>query len=167
MQISSKNDGEYDKAVKYLRDALAEETDVEEQETLYSRISLIELAAGRMSSALTAAKAALAIEDGTSSDNGIAYFVYSQAIAASADGCPDFSGQTVYWAAYDVMNKAIQNFTADESSYMTPAKSLRTAYSKFFPSTEEIFFNELPKGSEYKITCGVAKGMTTLVRTRD
>ncbi len=161
------NEGQYDKAVKYLRDALAEETDMEEQEKLYSRIALIELAAGRMSSALTAAKAALAIEDGTKSDNGIAYFIYGQAIAASADGCPDFTGQTVYWAAYDMMNKAIQNFTADEASYMSPAKSLRSAYEKFFPSTEEIFFNELPKGSEFTITCGIAKGMKTLVRTRD
>ncbi|MFR9651929.1 MAG: enzyme of heme biosynthesis [Rikenellaceae bacterium] len=161
------NRGEYDKAVKYLRDALAEEQDIEEQELLYSRIALIKMAANQMSEALTAARAALAIADGTDSDNGIAYFVLAQAIAASADSCPDFSGQTVYWAAYDTMNKAINNFSADEKSYVQPAKNLLNAYKKFFPTTEECFFNEIPKGSQYTITCGIAKGKTTIVRTRD
>lgn len=161
------NNGEYAKAVKYLQDALAEEQDINEQELLYSRIALIKMAANQMNEALTAARAALAIADGTDSDNGIAYFVIAQAIAASADSCPDFSGQAVYWAAYDTMNKAINNFSSDEKSYIEPAKALLAAYKKFFPSTEECFFNEIPKGSQYTITCGVAKGTKTIVRTRD
>ncbi len=161
------NSGDYEKAVKYLRDALAAETDMEEQETLYSRIALIELARGRMGEALTAANAALAIADGTEKDNGVALFIKAQAYGASAEKCADLQGQIAYLAAYDMMQRALANFSSDESSYISPAKALAAQYKAFFPTKEECFFNEIELNSTVKVECGVAKGVSTVVRTRD
>ncbi len=161
------NDGEYDKAVKYLRDALAEETDMEEQEVLYARIALIEMAASRMSEALTAARASLAIEDDTIADNGIALFVIAQCYAASAANCPDLKGQIAYLAAYDAMQRAVANFTEEEASYKEHATTMMGQYRAYFPTSEECFFNEITKGSSYTVDCGVAAGTVTTIRTRD
>ncbi len=161
------NSGDYDKASKYLRDALAAETDMEEQEVLYARISLVELAAGHMDAALKAARASIATADGTESDNGVAFFVMAQCYGASAEKCSGFEGQVAYLAAYDVMQKALANFTADEASYKGPASSLATNYKAYFPTSEECFFNEIEKGAPYKVPCGAAAGTMTIIRTRD
>ncbi len=161
------NDGDFDKASKYLRDALEAETDVEEQEKLYSRIALIELGANRSVAALEAARKAVAVEDGTRSDNGIALFVIAQCYGTSAANCPDFSGQVAYLAAYDAMQAAISNFSADESNYKAPATALLGQYKAYFPTKEECFFNEIALGSSITVTCGAAKGVSTTVRTRD
>ncbi|MFI3248095.1 MAG: enzyme of heme biosynthesis [Rikenellaceae bacterium] len=161
------NDGEYEKAVKYLTDALAAETDMEEQEALYARIALIQMAASNMSEALTAARASLAIEDDTIADNGIALFVIAQCYAASAANCPDFKGQIAYLAAYDAMQRAINNFTEEEATYKEHATTMMNQYRAYFPTSEECFFNEVAKGSSYKVDCGVAAGTMTTIRTRD
>ncbi len=161
------NGGDYDKASKYLRDALAAETDLEEQEALNARISLIELAAGRMSEALVAARASLDTADGTLKDNGIALFVIAQGYGASAEKCADIEAAVAYLAAYDMMEKALANFSAEEESYKAPAKALLANYKAYFPTKEECFFNEIEVGSSRKVACGIAKGVETKVRTRD
>lgn len=161
------NDGELTKASKYLRDALESATDMEEQERLYSRIALVELGAERMAAALEAAKASVAIADGTLTDNGVALFVIAQCYGTSAASCPDLSGQIAYLAAYDAMQKAIKNFSADEANYKTPATALLAQYKAYFPTKEECFFNELTLGSQVTVECGAAKGISTEIRTRD
>ncbi len=161
-------DGEYEKAAKYLRDALATETDLEQQEQLQTRIALVEYAASNMAAAMKAASAALATNDGTTSDNGIAMFIIAQCYAADAPSCPDeLKGRAAYWAASDMMRKALANFTADEATYKQHAQSMLQTYRENFPSAEDCFFQELPKGSDYTIKCGLAAGTTTKVRTRD
>ncbi len=161
------NDGDFDKASKYLRDAMAAESDVEEKEALLARIALIELAANRMDAALTAAKASLATADGTESDNGIALFVIAQCYGASAAKFNDIKGQIAYLAAYDMMARAVKNFSADEQAYKAPATAMLAQFKAFFPTTEECFFNEVEKGSTVKVEVGVAAGVSTVVRTRD
>ncbi|MFI3269259.1 MAG: enzyme of heme biosynthesis [Rikenellaceae bacterium] len=161
------NNGEYDKASKYLRDALAAETDIEEQEALLARISLIELAAGRMGEALKAARKSLATADGTEADNGIALFVIAQCYGASAASCHDFESQVAYLAAYDMMQKALANFSAEEESYKKPAATMAANYKAYFPTKEECFFNEIETGAPYKVPCGAAAGSMTIIRTRD
>ncbi len=161
------NAGEYDKASKYLRDALAAETDIEEQEALYARIALIELAANRMGEALKAARASVAIADDTLSDNGIALFVIAQCYGSSAASCHDFESQVGYLAAYDMMQKALANFSAEEEGYKKPAAAMAANYKAYFPTKEECFFNEIETGAPYKVPCGAAAGTMTVIRTRD
>ncbi|MFI3259886.1 MAG: enzyme of heme biosynthesis [Rikenellaceae bacterium] len=161
------NEGDYSKASRYLRDALAETSDLEEQEQLYSRIALIELAASNNSEALKAAKAALAVADGTRKDNGVALFIIGQIYGTSAASCEGLTGQIAYLAAYDVMAEAIANFSADEQKYKAPATALLAQFQAFFPTKEECFFNEIEIGSSVTVECGAAKGLSTKVRTRD
>ncbi len=159
-------EGDYEKAAKYLRDALEAEQDVEEREALYARIALIEMAANRMAAAATAARESINTPDDTKADNGIAYFVLAQCYAAAAAGCPGFAGQTAYWAAYDTMSLALANFTADEAEYRDVAQQSLNAYPSYFPSQEDCFFNELSNGDSYRVTCGAASGVNTTVRVR-
>ncbi len=161
------NEGDFAKASKYLTDALAQEEDVEAKEVLYSRIALVEVAASRMAEAAKAARAAIATEDDDKSDNGIAFFALAQAYAASASSCGEaFDRQTVYWAAYDAMQNALANFSADESQYVEPAKQMLAVYASNFPSAEECFFNEVTEGTTHAIKCGIASGVRSTVRIR-
>ncbi len=160
------NQANYEKATLYLTEALASEEDVEAREALLSRISLVRFAADDLSSALKYANEAISTDDGTLSDNGVALFVKAQCYARSVAGCGDFACMAVYWAAYDVMNQAINNFSSDESAYLEPAKSLASSYRSVFPTQEECFFNEVAEGSSFRISRGTATGVTTTVRYR-
>lgn len=160
------NDKQYDKASKYLRDALAVEKDAEEQEALNARIALVELAAGRNSAALAAARASIATPDGTTADNGIALFVIAQIYATSAANCQGFDRNIAYLAAYDAAQRAISNLSADEQDYKAPAQNLAATCRQYFPTTEECFFNEVKAGAQQRVNCGAAAGTTTTIRTR-
>ncbi|MFI3286488.1 MAG: tetratricopeptide repeat protein [Rikenellaceae bacterium] len=160
------NQGDYDKAAKYLTDAIAAEEDVELREALLGRLSLIKLAAGDISEALKAANESIRTEDDTLSDNGVALFVKAQCYARSIGSCGEFACLAAYWAAYDVMNQAIANFSAEEEPYLEPAKSMASSYRNYFPTQEECFFNEVNEGSSYRVSHGAAAGVTTTVRYR-
>ncbi len=158
---------EYDKAARYLRDALQVEEDMEQRELLNARIALIELAANRPSAAAIAARESINTPDGTKSDNGIGYFVLAQCYAAAAADCGGFEGQATYWAAYDVIALAIANLTGEgESEYRSIARQMQASYAAFFPSSEECFFREIKEGDPYTIKCGLATGLQTTVRVR-
>lgn len=160
------NEGNYDKSLKYLREALAVETNADERESLYVKIALVELVANRTGAAAEAARQAININ----ADNGLAYFVLAQCYASGAGACAGIGGQAVYWAAYDTMQQAIQLLSnskeADAASYVKNAQSSANAYRYRFPTAEECFFNELAEGSRYKVACGPAAGVTTTVRFR-
>ncbi len=157
---------EYDKASKYLRDALEAETDVEQREMLNARIALIEMAANRMDSAAAAARESINTPDDTKSDNGIGYFVLAQCYAAAAASCSGFDGQATYWAAYDTMALALANFASDEAEYKSVANQIIASYAAYFPSAEECFFSEVKEGDTFTIKCGIATGINTKVRPR-
>ncbi|MFR9526791.1 MAG: enzyme of heme biosynthesis [Rikenellaceae bacterium] len=160
------NDADYTKASMYLYEALAVEEDIEEREKLLSRISLVKFAAEEYSEALKVASEAIATDDGTLSDNGVALFVKAQCYARSVGSCADFACMAVYWAAYDVMQQAIANFTSDEAAYLEPAKAMAASYRSAFPTQEECFFNEVGEGSSYRVNHGVVSGVSTTVRYR-
>lgn len=153
--------GYFDKATRYLREALASETDPAEQELLYVRISMVELAAHRIAAAAEAARQAKALNP----ENGFAYFILGQCYAASAANCPGLAGQAAYWAAYDAMSQAASLLEGD-SSYQQSAQASMASYRKGFPTTEECFFNELKEGDRYTVNCGAATGVVTTVRPR-
>lgn len=152
--------GDYDKATKYLSEALATETDPAEREKLYVRIALVELVSNDMSGAASAARKAIEMNP----SNGQAYFVLAQCYNASAGACGDFPGQA-FWAAYDTMAKAVELLPSD-SEYLPHAKAALAGYRSRFPTAEECFFNELKEGTRYTVTCGMASGVSTTVRAR-
>ena len=153
--------GEYDKAIKYLNEALAAEEDNAEREKLLVRISLIDLVANNYSGAVAAARQVRELNP----ENGVAYFVLAQCYAASASACGGFAGQATFWAAYDTMAQAV-NLLENDPEYLPTAQSALKTYRAHFPTSEECFFNELKEGQRYTVSCGTAAGVSTTVRYR-
>ena len=150
---------EFDKAMKYLNEALAAETDNAERAKLYTRIGLISIQTGAHSNAMNAAKEIKTLEP----TNGYAPYIMAQCYAATASG--DFSAQAGYWAAYDTMNQAIE-LLGSEPAIQEAAKKMASAYRGSFPTKEECFFNEVSAGARYTVTKGFASGVSTTVRYR-
>ena len=150
---------EFDKAMKYLNEALAAETDNAERAKLYTRIGLISIQTGDHSNAMNAAKEIKTLQP----ENGYAPYIMAQCYAASASG--DFTAQAGYWAAYDTMNQAIELLGA-EPAIQEAAKKMASAYRGSFPTKEECFFNEVTAGARYTVTKGFASGVSTTVRYR-
>ncbi|MEG2613471.1 MAG: enzyme of heme biosynthesis [Alistipes sp.] len=153
----------YDKAVKYLNEALAVEKVTAKREELLSRIALVELVANHISSAASSARQTINLNP----ENGLAYFVLAQCYASSASGCAGLEGQAAYWAAYDTMSKAV-NFMNEEqeTSFGQSARVSMAGYRNRFPTSEECFFAELKEGQRYTVACGIASGVATTVRCR-
>ena len=153
------NRSEFEKAMKYLNEALAAETVSAEKEKLYVRIALISMQMGNQSDAMAAAKEIKALNP----ENGYAYYIMGQCYASSASG--DFEGQACFWAAYDTMSKAVE-LLGSEPQILEAAKKMMSAYRGSFPTKEECFFNELADGSSFTVNCGFASGVRTTVRSR-
>ena len=155
------NRGENDKALKYLREALAVEADPARKEPLYVQIALIEISNQNYSAAAEAARELRGINP----ENGYSYFILGQCYASTP--CPEdkVGGTTVFWAAYDAMAQAA-NLLKDEPEVLKAAQQLMNAYRAAFPPQEQCFFAELAQGDRYTVLCGFAKGQTTTVRYR-
>lgn len=153
--------GDYDKAKKYLNEALSVEQDTAERQLLLVRIALIGLVSNDIQGAAAAARQARDLNP----EDGVPYYVLAQCYGLSAPHCSGFAGPATFWAAYDTMAKAIELLPKD-SEYLESAKTSLNAFRNRFPTSEECFFNELKEGARYTVTCGTAAGVTTTVRPR-
>ena len=153
--------GDYTKAMKYLNEALAVETDPAERQLLLVRMALVGLVSNDIQGAASAARQARDLNP----EDGVPYFVLAQCYGISAAHCEGFAGPATFWAAYDTMAKAVELLPSD-SEYLEHAKSALSTFRNNFPSSEECFFNELQSGARYTVTCGTAAGVTTTVRPR-
>ena len=153
--------GDYAKAIKYLNEALAVETDPAERQLLLVRMALVGLVSNDIQGAASAARQARDLNP----EDGVPYFVLAQCYGISAAHCEGFAGPATFWAAYDTMAKAVELLPSD-SEYREPAKTSMNAFRSRFPTSEECFFNELQAGSRYTVTCGTAAGVVTSVRPR-
>lgn len=152
---------ENDKALKYLREALAVEADPAKKESLYAQIAIIELSTSNYTAAATAARALHAINP----QNGYSYFVLGQCYASSSCASDGIGGASVYWAAYDAMTQAVE-LLSHEPEVQRVARQLAGAYRSAFPTQETCFFAELSAGQGYTVRCGFASGKATTVRYR-
>ena len=156
------NKKEFDKAKFYLNEAIQVETEPAERVKLYVRVAVVELAAQKFAESAAAAKEAIAIDP----ENGYAYFILAQTYAQGNDSCAaGFSRDATFWAAYDTMNKAVSLLDA-QPDVKADAQKIMATYKNYFPTSEECFFRELNPGNSYTVDCGVARGVTTVVRYR-
>ena len=153
--------GDYTKAMKYLNEALAVETDPAERQLLLVRMALVGLVSNDIQGAASAARQARDLNP----EDGVPYFVLAQCYGISAAHCEGFAGPATFWAAYDTMAKAVELLPSD-SEYREPAKISMNAFRSRFPTSEECFFNELQEGARYTVNCGTAAGVSTTVRPR-
>lgn len=154
------NRQEFDKALKYLEEALSVETDPAEKEKLYVRVGLIGISTKDYSKAIDAANQVKNLNP----ENGYSYFILGQCYAASAN-CSEFQCMACYWAAYDAMSQAVSLLGA-EPDIQKAAQTLMSHYRQGFPTKEECFFAEVSEGSRYTVSHGYANGVNTTVRYR-
>ena len=154
------NRSEFDKAMKYLEEALAVEKEPAEREKLYVRIGLISFQTKKYDAAVAAAKEIKNINP----ENGYAYFILGQCYATSAN-CSEIKCQACYWAAYDTMSQAV-SLLAGEPGIQESAQKMMQSFRSAFPTKEECFFAELQAGARYTVTHGFASGVSTTVRYR-
>ena len=159
------NKKDFAKANQYLREALAKEIVAEEREKLLARIGILEMTANNYAAAIKAFNESINIDE--TDDDGLAiYFLAQCYVAGSKDCSTELSKHSVYWLAYDLVQKAIPLLEITDAAVATNAKNLANSYRSVFPTAEECFFAELKEGAAYTINCGLAKGLTTKVRYR-
>lgn len=159
------NKKEYEKANGYLRKALEKETNPVELEKLHVRIGILEMAINKYTEAIAAFKEAgkLNPEDGY-----VPYFL-AQCYVAGSKGCSEgLAHDSVYWVAYDMMQRALTLLrAASEVQLAATAEKLMASYRSAFPTAEVCFFAEMKNGDSYTVPCGFAKGISTTVRYRE
>lgn len=81
--------------------------------------------------------------------DGEPFIIIGQLYAASAKDCGsgNFYSKTAYWAAVDQFEKA----KSVDPSLASKANELINAYSHYFPTVEDIFFNGFEEGQEYSL----------------
>lgn len=94
-------------------------------------------------------------------NDGEAYLLHGDAIAASSKQCDDgkLGSKAVFWLAVDYYQRA----KSVDPSVSSKANTKIATYSKYFPDTEALFFQTLKAGDTYTVEC---LGETTKVRAR-
>ncbi|MBR1961887.1 MAG: enzyme of heme biosynthesis [Alistipes sp.] len=156
---------DFAKANQYLREALAKETVAEEREKLLARIGILEMTANNYAEAIKAFNESINIDE--TDDDGLAIYFLAQCYVAGSKDCSSaLAKHSVYWLAYDLVQKALPLLEVTDVAVAENAKKLANSYRAVFPTAEECFFAELKEGATYTIGCGLAKGLTTRVRYR-
>lgn len=89
---------------------------------------------------------------------GNAYLLIGDLYAASSDDCgaDDVMKKAVYWIAVDYYYKAKKV----DPEVAASANERIAAYSKYFPTKEEVFFRDLNDGDPYDIECWINESTT-------
>ena len=154
MSISRKD---FSQAIQYCKQSIELETNDEVKAIYYLGLADAYRNAGSFSNAREAAFKALELKNNW----GEAYMNLGNIYVAGAKSCGnDFEQKTVYWIAVDMFNLAKKDSDVEERA----RKSINT-YSRYFPSKEVCFFNNVEKNSEYQIECWVNR--KTVARTSD
>jgi len=146
----------YSEAGKYMEDAVGMlETDKEKADVL-SDLAKIYYKLNQFSKSRNYARQSLALNPA----DGMLYIMIGDMYAASASECGsnELSSKAAYWAAVD---KYIQARNAD-ASIAELANARIATYSKYFPTTETIFFHDKKEGDSYALECWI--GETTTIR---
>ena len=123
------------------------------------------MTSNRYAEAIKAFNESINIDD--TDDDGLALYFLAQCYVAGAKDCgSELAKHSVYWVAYDLVQKALPLLETTDAAVAANAKSLANSYRSVFPTAEECFFAELKEGATYTVNCGLAKGMSTRVRYR-
>ena len=154
MSITRKD---FSQAIQYCKQSIELETNDEAKAIYYLGLADAYRNAGSFFNAREAAFKALELKNNW----GEAYMNLGNIYVAGARSCGnDFEQKTVYWIAVDMFNLAKKDSDVEERA----RKSINT-YSRYFPSTEVCFFNNVEKNSQYQIECWVNR--KTVARTSD
>ena len=134
--------------------AIASETDpVRRSSMLVEHASFVGNVMGDMVRARALANEAIALN----AQQGYAYFVIGQLYASTKNcGSNKIDNASVFWAAVDKFNQAKSIDPA-----LSPDCNKQIAfYSQYFPSSEEIFFQDLETGKSFTVPCWINERTT-------
>ncbi len=155
--IKKLKDKNYSEAARYFEEAANLCGDCIDLEQYLLRAGQTATIQGNSSKAISFANKILAVKP----NSGEAYILKGDAIASAAANC---SGEKLagspYLLAVDYYNKArsVDNSVSDKASQKA------SGYKKYFPTNENVFFNNLNVGDSYTVEC---YGESTTIRTSD
>ncbi|MFO8086493.1 MAG: hypothetical protein R6T91_01635 [Bacteroidales bacterium] len=149
----------FDEASDYLQEAATTFEDSTRINEAYYMLANVNNAQGKRSSARSNALKALNYKP----DDGRCYILIGDLYANSASVCESDSkvaSKSIYWAAVDKYQKAksVDPEVADK------AQSKINRYRQYFPSQEELFFENFDEGDSYTVGCWINEN--TKVRKR-
>ena len=154
--IAKKN---YSEAVSYYNQAIEMAQDQANLAAYYYQLSY----ALKMNRSYSSARSAALKSAELNPEWGQPYLMLGDIYVASASSCgsSNLEKGAVYWIAVDMFMKAkrIDNLLTEKANQRIYQNS------KYFPSKEDCFFNDIEAGSSYKVGCWI--GRSTRVRTRD
>ncbi len=153
--------GNYNRAVDFFEQALPLYENEEEKFSAYMR--LVEILFRKQKKYSEARSYALKAADARPND-GRPYLLIAEMYADSAKQCGDneFTEKVAYWAAVDKAFYAKK--IDDDSAVADRADVLIDAWSKHFPTKENIFFYGFDEGESYTVKCWINE--TTRIRAR-
>lgn len=153
------NDGDDAKAQKYFKEAVTLDPNNAQLSKYLLRYASHELVMNRPMGAARVAKDAIAADP----NSYIPYMLLGQAYAmgANSSGCDGFSKKTIFLLVVDQLQKA-KSLTSDANEVQKLNDMIRS-YSAYFPTKEDIFFQEgLKVGGGVSVNCGWISGGTTI-----
>ncbi len=151
--------GENDKAIRYLEEAIAfEDIDAQSKADYTFELATLCLKNGNNAKASTYALRAAEMD---ASYQGKAYYILGTIWGSIACGGNEIEKRAHYWVAVDYLQKA----RAADESMTADCNKLIGSYSQYFPEKSEAFMYDVVDGQSYTVNCG---GMhaTTTVRTQ-
>lgn len=150
---------QYSKAADYLEDAYKKMTENSDKASICLLLADIYGNLNQFSTARTYAYKALEAKP----NDGMPYIIIGDLYAQSAKQCGDndLTNKVAFWAAVDKYNQA-KRLDPNNSKIVDIANSRISAYSRAFPSDENIFFYGFKKGDSYKVGCWINE--TTTIR---
>lgn len=147
--------GDFEKSAQYYLEAIDKEQDNKNKVAFALSGAGMCVVNGRMSDAVKFTRKAIEINP----EEGLAYFLLAQAQAQSVGNCGDFGKQAAFWVIVDNLQRA-RNYVSSE--YIDKVNESISSFSRYFPTAEEIFFNDLKPGDSYNVNCGAVSGTTTI-----
>ncbi|MGM0612460.1 MAG: tetratricopeptide repeat protein [Bacteroidota bacterium] len=149
----------YDEATKYLKEAANKFEDSTKINKAYYILANINKKQGNRTTARDNARKALEYDP----DDGRCYILIGDLYADSDDACKTDSkveSKSIYWAAVDKYKKAksVDPDVADKAE-----KKIAT-YRQYFPSQEELFFEDYNPGNSFTVGCWIDE--TTTIRKK-
>ncbi len=147
---------QYSKAAEYLSDAVTKLSENSEKARVYLLLADIYGNLGQNETARSYAYKALEAKP----SDGMPYIIIGDLYAQSAKACGDneLTSKVAFWAAVDKYNQAKRVDT--NPKVIETANSRIAAYSRAFPTDENIFFYGLKKGDAYKVGCWINENTT-------
>lgn len=147
----------YDEAAKYLEEAATSFEDSAEINDAYFLLANVNYVQGKLSSARSNAYNALKYKP----NDGRCYILIGDLYANSSSVCNldgKVANKSIYWAAVDKYQKA----KSVDPSVAEKAQQKISKFYNFFPSQDEIFFENYSVGQTYTVGCWINE--TTKVR---